>query len=361
MALADAVPAADSYSACTHVPRGTCTRGGYIRLLILQQRRRRYSPLVARSVDTEVVERRRVGRWPRKSLRVSRAAYEAALAKFDTAICEAIAVSQASSGRLPAINVGYASHVFTRMCGAGISLIRAVPLSRWVLADFDDWQFGAVAGHARSLLDGFLLFNYLIEPAKSEAELKARINVMHLNDCTRRIELHTNLGFTQDLEGFENQRDKLRVRLNGNEYFKSLPAPVQKNCLNGRFLMIDTRDEILAKVDFEKGQYGALYDLWSQHVHILPISFYRMEANGRGTGSRTIRTAPTSRRLWKSGERSSPKQRTKWWSNSPRRRASERGLSRRSAPAPRRTYRKSQNRMAEHTVFPAKGWPQLAR
>lgn len=215
---------------------------------------------------------------------VDRAAYEAALAEFDVAICEAIAVSQASSGRLPATNIGYASHVFTLMCGAGISFIRAAPLSRWVRADFDDWQFGSVAGHARSLLDGFLLFNYLIVPAKCEAELKARINVMHLNDCTRRIELHTNLGLTQDLEGFEKQREELRERLNDNEYFKSLPAAVQKNCLNGRFLMIDTRDEMLTKVDFEKGQFDALYDLWSQHVHILPMSFYRIKANGRGTG-----------------------------------------------------------------------------
>lgn len=215
---------------------------------------------------------------------VERADYKGLLDKFDAALCEAIAVSQASSGRLPKANVGYASYVFTQLCGAGVSMIRAAPLTRWVRSDFDDWRFGAVAGHARSLVDGFLLFNYLIEPAKSESDLKTRINVMHLNDCTRRIELHTNLGFTEDLEGFEKQREELRERLKGNDYFKALPAPLQKNCLNGKFMMIDSRDEILSKVGFEKGQFDALYDLWSQHVHILPMSFYRIEANGRGTG-----------------------------------------------------------------------------
>ena len=219
-----------------------------------------------------------------KPAAADRSTYEQAIAEFDLAICEAIAVSQASSWRQPAMNVGYASYVFTRMCGAGVSFIRAAPKSRWVRADFDDWQLGAVAGHARSLLDGFLLFNYLIEPAKSEAEMGARINVMHLNDCTRRIELHTNQGLMQHLEGFEKQREELRKRLDDNEYFKSLPAGVRKNCLNGRFLMIDTRDEMLAKVGFEKGQFDALYDLWSQHVHVLPLSFYRMKANGLGTG-----------------------------------------------------------------------------
>lgn len=219
-----------------------------------------------------------------KAPNIDREAYPDALDKFDAAICEAIAVSQASSGRQPAPNVGFASYVFTRMCGAGISLIRAAPFSRWVRADFQDWQLGALAGHARSLMDGYLLFHYLIETPKNEAELKARINVMHLNDCTRRIELFRDLGFAKDLDAFEKQREELRERLATNDHFKSLSDVVQKNCLNGRFLMIDSRDEMLGKVGFKKGEFDALYDFWSQQVHILPLSFYRLEANGRGTG-----------------------------------------------------------------------------
>lgn len=51
-------------------------------------------------------------------------------------------------------------------------MIRAAPHSRWVHSDFQDWRFGAVAGHASSLLDGFLLLNYLMEPASSDDELQ---------------------------------------------------------------------------------------------------------------------------------------------------------------------------------------------
>jgi hypothetical protein len=119
---------------------------------------------------------------------------------------------------------------------------------------------------------------------QSENELKARIDVMHLNDCTRRIELFKNLGIFKDIEGFEKQRVELQDRLVSNEYFNSLPSGVQKNCKNGRFLTVDTRDEMLAKMGFGKDQFDAIYDLWSQHVHILPLSFYRIEPNGRGTG-----------------------------------------------------------------------------
>lgn len=215
---------------------------------------------------------------------IDKAGYKVALNKFDAAVCEAIAVSQASAGRLSAANVGYGSYVFTQMCGAGMSMIRAVPLTRWVRSDFEDWRFGSVAGHARSLLDGFLLFNYLMEPPRSEAELNARITVMQLNDCTRRLELHKDIKFTRDIEKFENQRSELQARLSGNDYFNSLPLSVQKKCKNGNFVMLDARDEIVIKLGFEKGEFDAIYDLWSQHIHILPLSFFRIEPNGRGTG-----------------------------------------------------------------------------
>lgn len=221
---------------------------------------------------------------PENRVQISRADYKAALTGFDAAVCEALAVSQASANRMASPNVGYASYVFAQMCGAGTSMVRAAPYSRWVHSDSQDWRFGAVAGHARSLLDGVLLLNYLMEPASSDDELQARLTVMHLNDCTRRIEMHQKIGAVDDLERFELQRAELIQRLAGNSYFNALSASVQKNCRNGRFLTIHTRDEMLAKLGFDKGHFDSMYDLWSQHIHILPVAFYRMEPNGRGTG-----------------------------------------------------------------------------
>ncbi|MGW9065604.1 hypothetical protein ACWGPO_16055 [Achromobacter animicus] len=221
---------------------------------------------------------------PEGEVRINLAAYKAALAQFDAAVCEALSVGQASANRMVRPNVGYASYVFAQMCGAGTSMIRAAPHSRWVHSDFHDWRFGAIAGHARSLLDGLLLFTYLIEPTDSEEEIHARLNVMHLNDCTRRIEMHQKINAIDDIERFELQRAELIQRLAENSYFNALPESVQKSCRNGRFLTIHTRDDLLAKVGFNKGAFDSTYDLWSQHMHILPMSFYRMEPDGRGTG-----------------------------------------------------------------------------
>jgi len=215
---------------------------------------------------------------------VDHSAYQAALDKLDTAVCNAIAVSQASANRMAAPNWGHATKVFARLCSAGMAMIRAAPLSRWVRSDFENWDFGAVAGHACSLLDGCLLFFYLVEPAESDTELQVRIDVMNINDCSRRIDLHKNLGFLVNVAEFENQKNEIQKRLRSNNYFLTLPNLLQEQCLNGDLLMIDGRDEIIAALGFPKCQFDALYSLWIQYLHIQPLSFYRMEPNGRGTG-----------------------------------------------------------------------------
>lgn len=220
-----------------------------------------------------------------KPVQYSQGDYRRALKRFDAAICEAIAVGQAQANRMAPMNVGYASAIFTRMCGHGILMMRAAPLTRWVTSDFEDWDFSAVASHARAILEGYLLFSYLIEEPESEAELQARINVMHMNDCTRRIDLHKNLGIPEEeWSGFWKQQEEIRERLLKNNYFLALPQATQKSCLNGKFLMIKSRDELLEENGFDKGHFDALYNFWSQHTHILPLSFYRLEPNGRGTG-----------------------------------------------------------------------------
>lgn len=219
-----------------------------------------------------------------RTLTVDRGAYRSSLQKFDAAVCEAISVSQASASRYVKPHIGYASYVFSRMCSTGIAMIRAAPLSRWARSDFEDWNFSSIAGHARSLLDGCLLFSYLTEPPASEEELSARINIMHLNDCTRRIKAHTNIGNHVEVSHFEKHREELQERLRNNIFFKSLPQSQQNEHLNGKYLMIANRDSMLMKIGFEKAEFDTLHDLWSQYLHVLPMSFYRSEPNGRGSG-----------------------------------------------------------------------------
>ena len=44
------------------------------------------------------------------------------------------------------------------------------------------------------------------------------------------------------------------------------------------------RAQLVELVGMDKAVFDILWNLWSQHSHIHPISFLRMQPNGRGTG-----------------------------------------------------------------------------
>jgi hypothetical protein len=69
-------------------------------------------------------------------------------------------------------------------------------------------------------LDGSLLFAYLLTPVSGAAEATARVTVMHLNDCVRRIEMIGNVGGADDeIATLEGHRAKFSASLEGNAFF----------------------------------------------------------------------------------------------------------------------------------------------
>ncbi|MFL7047376.1 DUF5677 domain-containing protein [Vibrio cyclitrophicus] len=211
--------------------------------------------------------------------------YYSALSSFDKAVCEACAVSNFTADLVVANYIGHSSHVFTRLCVHSEALISSLPKSRWAKRDYESWDFSVIAAHVRAVMEGYLLFGYLAETPKSEDEWYVKLNIMHLNDCTRRIRLHANIKNSVDEQQFRLQQDELKQRLKVNGYFDSLSAQLKKNLLKGRALMIPTREELLSQLGENVGDFNAFYDAVSNYTHILPMSYYRMDSNGRGTGA----------------------------------------------------------------------------
>lgn len=214
----------------------------------------------------------------------SRRGYLASLASFDAAVCEAVAVSQAQAGRIERPNVAWGSYIYARMCSHATLMIRAAPLSRWVQSDHDNWDFSSVSAHTRALLEGYLFLAYMLEDPSSDEEMGARVDLLHLNDCTRRLELMLNLGDKAQATKFARQQQELRDRLQSNPYFAALDAKVQKTCLSGNKPWLKDREQLLGSIDMSKAHFDAWWNHFSQHAHILPLSFHRMEPNGRGSG-----------------------------------------------------------------------------
>ncbi|HDZ9157177.1 hypothetical protein FLL80_11270 [Vibrio cholerae] len=207
-----------------------------------------------------------------------------AMSTFDKVVCEACAVSNFTGNRYAVHYKGYSSHIFTRMCLHSVGLISALPKTRWAKRDFECWDFSLIAPHVRALMEGYLLFFYLSEIPISEDEWYVKLNVMHLNDCTRRIRLHQNMRCAEDEANFREHQVELQQRLQSSEFFNELPSKLQKQLLTGKALMIPSREELLEKLGADLGEFNAFYDVVSNYTHILPIAYYRSEANGRGSG-----------------------------------------------------------------------------
>ncbi len=59
---------------------------------------------------------------------------------------------------------------------------------------------------------------------------------------------------------------------------------LRERLLKGDALTIPTRNELLDELEIEKKSFYMVWNLLSQYAHVLPMSFYRIEPNGRGSG-----------------------------------------------------------------------------
>ena len=224
--------------------------------------------------------------------------YERALECFHTLVAATTAISQGSSGRPVESGRHYhASLLYTRLSGWGTSALLALPGNRLSVAEFENWDFPAVASLTRSLIECYLAFFYLcVEPVEKE-DWECRWNIFNLHDCLRRRKFFALLG-TEDatLEEYDRTADALRDRLRANPIFRALDPKTQRDCLGARKLYLQTQDELIEKIGIEHNFFRAIYEFFSSQVHTFPMGFFRIgEGNrGRGLENETDRTYVTT-------------------------------------------------------------------
>lgn len=210
--------------------------------------------------------------------------YRKRLHVFDATVCEALAVSQAIAQRLEAPTVGYSTHVFARVCIHAQALLCAAPKSRWVKREFEIWDVSTVASHARSILEGYLLFRYLADAPDDPETQRVYVQVTHLYDCLKRIKILPYVLSEDEVNWFERQAEKIRDRLNKIQYFVKLDPKLKRDILSGKRLMITPQKELIAGLGIDQDMFDFFWNYLSQYTHVLSFTFCRVEPNGRGTG-----------------------------------------------------------------------------
>ena len=207
--------------------------------------------------------------------------YVKSLARFDAALCEGCAVCQKISGQNVHPSLGYSTNVFTRILAHGRNIMRSVPRSKWCSADYEDWDFGANASSFRSILEASLLFHYLCDADSDPDNQRAIVQLMHLYDLKKRATIIHD-GMVDD--ELDDTREKIVGLLKSTQRFKGLPPDAQKNALKGKWLMLESKEDIMTRIGWDKKMFYFLWNLTSQYAHVYSLAFYRIKPNGRGTG-----------------------------------------------------------------------------
>ncbi|EAZ89663.1 hypothetical protein CY0110_11132 [Crocosphaera chwakensis CCY0110] len=152
----------------------------------------------------------------------------------------------------------------------------------------DHWDYASVASLTRNILECYLIFFYFCIDSVSYTEWECRYNIFNLHDCTRRKKLFESeiLGdCDQDIQGFNKQISELKDRLINNEYFNNnLSDKQKKDYLKGNKHLLLSQDEVIEKMGLSLDNFRFSYIFLSNQIHTLPMNFYRMGEQIRGTG-----------------------------------------------------------------------------
>jgi hypothetical protein len=125
--------------------------------------------------------------------------YEDSLVNLTQALIDSVSTSQACSGLPSNVQREYwASVLFARLCGFGMSILRLSPesVASPKLAIYD---FPSIATLTRSLYECYLAFGYLCKSSLTSEEFSFRIFLTQLHDCHRRPKILAKItGLVED-------------------------------------------------------------------------------------------------------------------------------------------------------------------
>jgi len=211
-------------------------------------------------------------------------AYKSTLNEFTSAAEKAINTSYASTGLQCGNSRYWASILFTRLCTFSISILSLCPDSQMNPKGLH-WDFASIGTLTRNLFECALVFFYLGIEDVSEEEMKVRLMVMDLHDCTARARMSRDLVQENNAsKKYEECKENLTKKLTEDAFFIKLPASVQKSVLKGQRSCIYSQDEILTRMGEDASWARGFYHFLSSHTHSLPVGFSRMAEHNRGHG-----------------------------------------------------------------------------
>jgi hypothetical protein len=188
-----------------------------------------------------------------------RVQFELERKRFDDSTEFCVSVSKVYSGREANIPIRMASYVLTRTCVCADSLryILRRDLEASRETTLDHYSAGVLA---RNIIEGCLMFLYLMEDGVSDQEWSLRGKVLHLHDATLKLRLFKSISAEGQYKAFKEIVAELRQSIKSAPAYASLDVARQERILTGQEMYL-------------RGLRG-MYAYLSSQVHISPTSFF---------------------------------------------------------------------------------------
>jgi len=192
-------------------------------------------------------------------------------------LCQtAVKLSIATSGREVSIwREKYGSHIFGKICMTAIAILKLLPKSTYYVAvdNMQIWDISSVCTLARSLIDAYNSFCYLIIEEVEKHELDFRFKLWKLHSESERLKmLELIKSKSNRIDKIRENIQELRRKLRSNKFYNSLESKAQKKFSSGEIGMFLTNTQISTKAGINPNYYKAVYKYLSNYVHTYSFS-----------------------------------------------------------------------------------------
>lgn len=198
------------------------------------------------------------------------------LKTLETLCQTAMNLSITTSGRMASSwREEYGSHIFAKICVTVIAILKLLPKSTFYVAkeNMEIWDISSVCTLARSLIDSYNAFHYLIIEKVDRDELEFRFSLWHLHSECERLEMLELIKSTSSkVEELRQNIENLRKKLKNNKFYQKLNLKEQKVYSSGDKGIFLTNREISKKAGINPDYYKAVYKYLSNYVHTYSFS-----------------------------------------------------------------------------------------
>lgn len=169
----------------------------------------------------------------------------------------------------------YGSHIFGKICVTAIAILKLLPKSAFYVAvnNMEIWDISSVCTLARSLIDTYNAFHYLIIEEVDKHKLEFRFTLWRLHsECERLEMLELIRSKSSRLDEIRKNIEGLRRELKSNKFYKSLDSKTQKKFSSGEKGIFLTNSQISKNAGINPTYYKAVYKYLSNYVHTYPFS-----------------------------------------------------------------------------------------